>query len=59
MKKVNSENFLKQAEQAAISEFMQMAIIGAYRKAHPDKVTIIQDEVQFHDYKHFQEWANE
>lgn len=58
MNKANSENFRRQAEQASISHFMQMAIIEAYRKAYPDKVTIIQDDVTFQDYEHFQEWAN-
>lgn len=51
------KNFRKQSEQASVSEFMRMAIYGAYRKEYPDKITIVMDEITLHDPKHFREWS--
>ncbi|ATO48629.1 hypothetical protein BrL25_05555 [Brevibacillus laterosporus DSM 25] len=57
-KVTNTENFLRQSDQAAVIYMESYAVYLQYNEVHPDKITIIDDCVDIKDVKHFNNWLN-
>lgn len=58
MNRANTENFLAQADFAAIENMVAYRIYRQYEKEFPDKITIVQDCIDIKDVKHFNNWMN-
>lgn len=56
MKRVDSENFRRQSDQAAYENYKTSLKMNRYKDSFPDKITVVHDEVILKDPKHFNEW---
>lgn len=56
MNRVSTENFFKQARQAAVDQMVYFAAYHMYEKEFPEKITIVQDCIDFKDVNHFNNW---
>lgn len=56
MNRANTENFLAQADFAAIENMVAYRIYHQYEKEFPDKITIVHDCIDVKDVKHFNNW---